>query len=570
MAAERVDTGSLLARLDSAIANRGQYIAVKELRLDSLRKAVRMPQTDRDRFESLGRLYDEYHSYNADSAFTIAMQRLAVAEKIGDKELITSAQLNKANILILVGMYPEALNIIETIDFETLPLYQRSYYFHTARTLYGNMADYAAFEGERKYYADLTDAFRDSLLSVNDHNSFLYALIKADKLNVHNRPGEALKLIETYIAENQLSEHDKAISAWTLSESYRLLGDIGNQKKQMIISAISDMEVPVLEYLSLRQLALLLYQEGDIDRAYRYLTIAVDDATKCNARQRILELNNSFPQINSIYVDTVRNQKRTLEHTIAVIAVMAVLLIVLVVFLLKQMRRLRESRRNVEAANSKLNDVNGQLTESNARLNELNGQLTQSNCMLNDSNARLNELNIRLTQSNTELQQAYSDIAEISELKEVYISKYMEQSLAYIEMLDSYRKSIAKLVNSGKTDDLKRLVKSTDLVDNELKLFYDRFDQTFLNLFPTFVDDFNNLLLPEEAIIPKKPGTLNTELRIFALIRLGITDSDKIAQFLRYSLTTIYNYRTKVRNKARGDRNLLESEIAKIGGCGKT
>ena len=141
----------------------------------------------------------------------------------------------------------------------------------------------------------------------------------------------------------------------------------------------------------------------------------------------------------------------------------------------------------------------------------------------------------------------------------------MDRSLEYIEMLDGYRKSVGKLVNSGKTAELQKLIKSTQMIDSELKSFYDQFDKTFLSLFPTFVEDFNKLLLPEESIIPKKQGTLTTELRIFALIRLGITDSDKIAKFLRYSLTTIYNYRTKVRNKAKGDRNSLESEVAKIG-----
>ena len=161
--------------------------------------------------------------------------------------------------------------------------------------------------------------------------------------------------------------------------------------------------------------------------------------------------------------------------------------------------------------------------------------------------------------------EAYNDIAEISELKEVYIGRYMDQCLVYIEKIDSFRKNIVKLVNSGKVNELKTMLKSSSAVDNELKSFYDQFDKTFLNLFPTFVEDFNNLLLPEEAIIPKKEGTLNTELRIYALIRLGITDSDKIANFLRYSLTTIYNYRTKVRNKARGDRNMLDADVMKIG-----
>lgn len=120
-------------------------------------------------------------------------------------------------------------------------------------------------------------------------------------------------------------------------------------------------------------------------------------------------------------------------------------------------------------------------------------------------------------------------------------------------------------MSARNTAELQKLVKSTKMIDDEFKSFYAQFDRTFLNLFPTFVEDFNSLLLPSEAIVPKKPGTLTTELRIYALVRLGITDSDKIAKFLRYSLTTIYNYRTKVRNKAKGDRNSLESEVAGIG-----
>ena len=178
---------------------------------------------------------------------------------------------------------------------------------------------------------------------------------------------------------------------------------------------------------------------------------------------------------------------------------------------------------------------------------------------------RLEEMTRRLQASNAALSEANNSIAEISELKEVYIGRYMDQCMVYIEKLDTYRKSIGRLLKTGKSDELKELVKSTALTDDELKMFYEQFDRTFLRLFPTFVEDLNSLLLPEEAIQPKYTGSLNTELRIFALIRLGITDSDKIAKFLRYSLTIIYNYRTKVRNKARGDRSLLEAEVMKIG-----
>ncbi len=330
--------------------------------------------------------------------------------------------------------------------------------------------------------------------------------------------------------DNELSEHDRAICAWTLAEAYAKTGDKDLQKENLIISAISDLKSSVREYISLRQLALMLYEEGDLDRAYRFMTIAVDDAAKCNARQRIIELNDTYPMINGIYVETVRKQKETLELFIIIIAVLALLLVVMLFYMRKQMIRIKNNHKELTAAYDRQNRLTEELKTSNRKLTEANDA-----------------------------------IAENSELKEVYIGRYMDQCLVYIEKLDSYRKTLNNLVKSGKSDELKQLLKSSSIIDDELKAFYYQFDKTFLSLFPTFVDDFNRLLLPDEAIVPKKEGTLNTELRIYALIRLGITDSEKIAKFLRYSLTTIYNYRTKVRNKAKGDRNTLEAEVVNIG-----
>ena len=556
---EHITTEQLLAQLDSVISCRERYLDVKLAHLEELNQELAdTEKDDREKFETLGRLYSDYHSFNADSAYVMSQRQLSLAEKSGDKNLIMNAMLNKANILCNVGMYHEALALVDSIPVNELPDYLRAYYFHSKRTLYGNLENFATFKPEKEHYEKLTDDYRDSLLTVNDPHSVFYVLIKADQLNVHHKPQEAIDLLETFIHENDLSEHEMAICAYTLSESYGYINDIENQKRMLLISAISDMKTAVREYVSLRQLALLLYQEGDLERAYNFLTIAVDDAAKSNARQRIIELNDSYPMINRIYVETVHGQKKTLERTILIITILSVILVVLLFYMRRQMLKIADGRKKVEEANNKLSELNSQLSDSNNRLNELNRQLKESN-------DKLNELNHQLVSSNGKLHDAYTSIAEISELKEVYICRYMDQSLEHIEMLDNYRKTINKLVNAGKTDDLKHLVKSSKIVEDELKSFYDQFDKTFLNLFPTFVEDLNSLLLPEEAIIPRKSGSLNTELRIFALIRLGITDSDKIAKFLRYSLTTIYNYRTKVRNKAKGDRNQLESEVAKIG-----
>lgn len=190
-------------------------------------------------------------------------------------------------------------------------------------------------------------------------------------------------------------------------------------------------------------------------------------------------------------------------------------------------------------------------SEAHRETKEANNQLKRLNAELVDFNKRLTEVN--------------HAIAENSKIKEEYIAQFMDQCSLYIEKIDAYRKSLNKLLSAGKIDDLKKVLKSTDLMDDELKAFYRNFDATFLKLFPTFVTDFNKLLISEGQIVLKKEGQLNTELRVFALIRLGITDSVKIAQFLRYSVTTIYNYRTKTRNKALGNRNELEKRVMEIG-----
>lgn len=528
--AAELPADSLLKVLDDVIAHRDVYLAQKEQRLEELNAALQAAADDRERFDVLIQLYGEYHPFNADSAYNISLRLEEVAARTGDQTLITNARMNRANILSATGMYHETLALIDSVRPETLPQYLHPYYFHIKRTVYGRLADYAAFGPEKEFYTKLTCSYRDSIMAVNAPNTLAHVITKADSYNTAGQPQAALDELNRFMAENDLSEHEKAICAWTLSESYSKLGNRTKQKEQLLISSISDLKSSVMEYVSLRQLALLLYEEGDLNRAYEFMTIAVDDAAKCNARQRIVELSDSYPKINGIYVETVHKQKKILEWTILTITVLSLVLLALLLYMRKQMRHIAKARKEIEDAYIRLNEVTEQLKASNSKLSDANNA-----------------------------------IAEISELKDVYIGRYMDQCIVYIEKLDGYRKSIGKLVNSGKSDDLKKLVKSTIVIDEEFKMFYDQFDKTFLNLFPTFVRDLNSLLRPEEAIIPRKEGTLTPELRIFALIRLGINDSDKIAKFLKYSLTTIYNYRTKVRNKARGDRNMLETEVLKIG-----
>lgn len=529
-AADSSRADSLLLKLDQAIKERPIYMEQKELKLVELKRQLHRQIPDEERFAILGTLLDEYRSFNTDSALHMAEEREQIAIRLGNREYIDNARMNKADVLGMTGMYKEVMDLMRNIHIDRLPVDIHPYYYHIYRTVYGLMADYAVTAYEKKLYTELTDKYRDSLLLVNKDNLLIHTLIQSDQYNVRNEYDKAIRLLTDYLALQKDYEHDVAICAYTLSESYRLKGDKEKEKEYLIVSAMADMKTAVREYISLRKLAVLLYQEGDIERAYSYIKICMEDAAACNARLRKLEILEIFPIINDAYQQKTEKQQEQMKWALVSISLLSLFLLLAIFYVYKQMKKVAAARREVI-----------------------------------DANKRLKELNDELHLSNAQLKEANHSIAENSYLKEEYIGRYMDQCSVYLEKMDNYRRSLGKIAATGNVEELYKNIKSSKFIEGELKEFYTNFDNTFLQLFPTFVEDFNALLADDEQISLKAGERMNTELRIFALIRLGITDSVKIAQFLRYSVTTIYNYRTKVRNKAAGDRDLLEQEVMTIG-----
>lgn len=529
-AADSSRADSLLLKLDQAIKERPIYMEQKELKLVELKRQLHRQISDEERFAILGTLLDEYRSFNTDSALHMAEEREQIAIRLGNREYIDNARMNKADVLGMTGMYKEVMDLMRNIHIDRLPVDIHPYYYHIYRTVYGLMADYAVTAYEKKLYTELTDKYRDSLLLVNKDNLLIHTLIQSDQYNVRNEYDKAIRLLTDYLALQKDYEHDVAICAYTLSESYRLKGDKEKEKEYLIVSAMADMKTAVREYISLRKLAVLLYQEGDIERAYSYVKICMEDAAACNARLRKLEILEIFPIINDAYQQKTEKQQEQMKWALVSISLLSLFLLLAIFYVYKQMKKVAAARREVI-----------------------------------DANKRLKELNDELHLSNAQLKEANHSIAENSYLKEEYIGRYMDQCSVYLEKMDNYRRSLGKIAATGNVEELYKNIKSSKFIEGELKEFYTNFDNTFLQLFPTFVEDFNALLADDEQISLKAGERMNTELRIFALIRLGITDSVKIAQFLRYSVTTIYNYRTRVRNKAAGDRDLLEQEVMTIG-----
>ncbi|WP_321015507.1 DUF6377 domain-containing protein [Bacteroides sp.] len=527
-AKDNKSTDALLREIDGIIKNRQTYGAEKEARIADLKKLLVEAASDEQRYGFCGRLFDEYRAYNLDSSFVYAQRKEELAHRLNKLDYLDDSAMNMAEVMGTTGMYKEALELLGKIDKKTLPDYLYGYYYHLYRTIYGLMGDYAVTEKAKKEYYRMTDLYRDSLLQINASDSLGHALVMADKCIVHARYDEAIDMLMEYYSKPSLDDHAQAMITYTISEGYRLKGDKQGQKHYLALSAIADLKSAVKEYVSLRKLASLVYEEGDIDRAYNYLKCSLEDATLCNARLRTLEILQVFPIIDQAYQLKTKRQQQEMKVSLICISLLSVFLLVAIFFVYKQMKKVAAARREVIDTNTLLQELNEELHDSNSQLKEMNHTLSEANY-----------------------------------IKEEYIGRYMDQCSTYLDKMDLYRRSLNKIAAAGRVEELYKAIKSSQFLDEELKEFYANFDVTFLQLFPSFVEDFNALLT--EPMQPKPGELLNTELRIFALIRLGITDSTKIAQFLRYSVTTIYNYRTRVRNKAVGERDEFEAKVMQIG-----
>lgn len=280
-------------------------------------------------------------------------------------------------------------------------------------------------------------------------------------------------------------------------------------------TALIDLNASIREYAALQKLARLVYQQGDPERAYNYVSCSMKDAVACNARLRFLEVTEFYPIIDKAYSDKKAQEKRLGRILTLSITGLAVCLILLAFYLYHGLRKLSLMRKN--------------FSKSNKELVALNQQLQQT-----------------------------------GKIKEVYIARYLDRCVSYLDKLEQYRRSLEKLAMASRIEDLFKAIRSTDFLREERKNFYNEFDKSFLELFPNFIHDFNNLLNEDGKIEPKPGEILNTELRIFALIRLGVTDANRIAHFLGYSLATVYNYRSKIRNRAKGDKDNFEQEVMRL------
>lgn len=508
-AADTLVIGEWGTLLDEAMGKHKEYTAKREARIETLKRQLEQTAPETKEFFRLnGELYREYKAYTCDSALHYLSLNLHWAERYGEQETIDETRIRRAYLMSATGMYKEASEDLEMINrTQLLPRLLPDYY-ECYRHLYGELGMYTQENLHRKHYYALSASYRDSLLQVLSPVSPLYLEHKEREKAASGKLTEALQINDARLAVLPPDSPEYALTTYHRSLLYHRAGDREKEKHYLALSAITDIRLAITDHASLWTLAKLLYEEGDIERAYRYIRFSWDATNHYNARSRSLQTVGILSLIDLTYQAVQEKQNNRLRFYLWLISILFILLVLAIIWIYHQMKRLAIARNNTEQANE---------------------QLQMSNS-----------------------------------IKEEYIGRFLKLCSAYIDRLDAYRRMVNKKISNGQTEELLKMVRSRDALDTDLKELYENFDQAFLHLFPDFVKDFNELLQPEMRIVLRKGELLNTELRIFALIRLGIDDSSQIAEFLRYSVNTIYNYRAKVKNKACISRDDFETHVINI------
>lgn len=527
---------SLLSLLELEMLEKEKYDAEKNLKIEAYKKlAENQPKDSRQKFIYYLTVIDEFEKYSFDSTLFYIEKNLDLARRIGDKSLVDEARLFLSSTLGNVGRSKEAEDVLKQIEVNKLPPKLFLRYCAIARKLYEDLSFYAITEDNTNNYNQLYSSYKDTLLQLVDNESEMYLSIKEKDLLDQRKLEECLRVNSKRLETVKIGTKDYSLITFQRSLIYELMSKVELQKECLILSAISDIRASVKDNASLTTLASLIYQEDQIEKAYRYIQNAYEDAIRYNSRLRFLEISKTLSLITAAYQQISDLQKSRLRQNLIIISFLSFILLITVIAIRYQVRKLSAARNELRSSNLKLNKANGSLLQVNSKLEKL-----------------------------------YLDLSESDHVKEQYIANFLNIHSEYIDKIDRYQKVVKKMLASRKYEELYNRVSSQEVIDAEVKQFYETFDQAFLSIYPDFIKQLNALLIPSEEIELKEDELLNTELRIFALIRLGIKDSSKIARLLRYSVNTIYNYRVKIKNKSSVPREEFEDKVQEINAYQKT
>ena len=512
-----------LGDLNQAIEAAPRYDAEKTRNIRLLQKDLATtPSNDLELlFRRCQPLYEQYKVFNYDSAFRYARKLEDIALLLNDPVRIVYARLKTGFSLLSSGMFKETLDSLKEIDIKGAPDSLKAEYYALMGRYYYDLGDFDNDAYNTPVYTKKGNCYMDSALLLYRPGSFFSTYYKGLREIKADHRQAAIADLRQLLSRHDLSDHELAITASTLSDIYIYNDQTDTAIQLLIRAAIADIRSSTKETAAIFNLAQLLYKKGDVKNASSYIEAAIHNASFYGARQRKVQVSAILPLIEGEKISRVEAQKRTLTAYSVIATILLLIVITLAIVIFRQVNKLRIAQRKITEAHEKVQAVNQRLMESNNKLSEAN------------------------------------------KIKEEYIGFFFDADSEFFAKIEKFKKSLEQKIAYRKWDDLITLVNNTDLKKEKEELLQN-FDKIFLKLFPDFIKGFNTLFKEEDRVQLKDHEFLNTDLRIFALIRMGIHDNEKIARILEYSVNTINTYKTKIRNRSIVPNDEFEQRIMEI------
>ena len=624
----RADNNKLYERLDSVIAHSADYDVIKEKRLKDIKLGAKFVTAATDKLRIYEQLANEYSPYVYDSAMVYIQRGISLAKQTGNSDYCNRFLITKASLLIERGFYIEAKENLDKIEISQSDPKQNFLFYCAQSSLYYNLNAHCQKMEFSQHYNELFKEYIGKALYYCPKNSAMYYYMKGINLffsgrSINEISASLNKAMQMFGPENRMYGR----AAYALSKAYGNNKLWEQQRRYLLLAAISDVMSANNESLALQDVALLLYKnKNDLDKARKYINQTLKDAHAYNSRLQRVELYTNLHVILSAYNEKLQKEAIWKNVTIICILVLLVVIAAAVVYVnrkkdllklsekelkalteelsatnkqqLKDNKALQDSNDELISSNKALKDSNDELKGSNKALQDSNDELMSSNKALQDSNDELkynnnelkynnnelknfnnelkdsnkafkdsnNELkdsNDELKDSNKALRDANDELENTNTKRELMANAFIMLCYQYIERLDSQRKLVIRKIKANQQNELLSILSSSKRGTEESQSFFSQFDKIFLSLYPSFVNELNSLLIPEAQIELKEDNELTPSLRVAALVRLGVTESPKIAGILSYSLQTIYNYRSTLKNSAI-DKEHFEENLQKL------
>lgn len=517
---------SLYRVLDDAILHSPKYVAEHRQSIKQLQLALKKTANVSQKYNLSYQLYKAYEPFQSDSALYYIDQCTAFAKQAGHLDDAALCQARKAYLCSSIGLFNESLEILSSIPREQLNPYGLEVYYRAYSHVYTQLGYYTKLDDLRTKYQQKAAEYDNLLTDLMTPKSEHYMQILEEMAIHSNDRAQAMMVNNEWIEQVKVDSREFAIAAFYRYLELMQAQDTIQMKQWLVRSAIADVKNAVMDQGSMWELANQLIMEGNTERAYRYIDFASACAERYGTRLRSWQISPIVSNVSRVYQEENKRQNALMWVLMIVISLLALSVFGSLLYVNRQRNRLKVMNQRLQESMRQLSETSAQQVELNTRLKALNNQLAESN-----------------------------------HVKEEYVGRFMQQCSIYIDKMDDMRRKISRLVKSHDYEQLAQLTRPTEFKEKELEEFYVIFDTAFLHLFPDFVEKFNELLKPEERIEVEEGMKMTTTLRIFALIRLGIEDSSKIAEFLHYSVNTIYNYRARVKNGAIGDREHFEDHV---------